>query len=432
MRGEAVLASVSTDTRAMTPGSLFVALRGPNHDGHRFLAEARRLGAGAALVQAGSEPEGLPVVAVADTPTALLDLAAAYRLRHGVRLAAITGSCGKTTVKELLASILRAGVGEDGALVSPGNWNNTIGLPLSLLGLGPGHRFAALEAGINRPGEMARLAATARPDVVVLTNAGPAHLAGLGSVADVAAEKGLLLKGLDPNGVAVINADCAYADIWARSSPASVLRYGLQGPAEMRGSWVPGEYGGHLHIEGPGGSAEVDLALPGRHNASNALAAAAAARSLGLSWNAIRTGLAGGSALPGRLQPRGQGGVTVLDDTYNANPASLEAALAVLAEGTGRRWLVLGDMQELGDTAEAWHRQAGESARRLGVDRLLAVGELAGSAAVAFGAGGEGLSDRDAAAARLEQEIAAGDRVLLKGSRAMQLDRVAARLTGVA
>jgi UDP-N-acetylmuramoyl-tripeptide--D-alanyl-D-alanine ligase len=232
--------------------------------------------------------------------------------------------------------------------------------------------------------------------------------------------------------VAVLNADSPHAAIWARSSPAPVLRYGLDAPADVRGFWTPGDHGGRLRIEGPFGSGEVHLALHGRHNASNALAAAAAAHALGLPLAAVLAGLEGAEPLPGRLQAREHGGLAILDDTYNANPASLEAALAVLAEGSGRRWLVLGDMQELGAAGGEWHRRAGELARRFGVDRLLAVGGLAAEAAAAFGAGGQEVADGDAAAAVLEREAAAGDRVLLKGSRGMRLDRLAARLTGAA
>jgi UDP-N-acetylmuramoyl-tripeptide--D-alanyl-D-alanine ligase len=438
-QGEARLLGVDTDTRRLEPGSLFVALRGPRFDGHRFLAQAAAAGAAGALVeaQAGDDSQ-LPRVEVADTGRALLDLAREWRLRtvaaSGAGVVAITGSCGKTTVKDLTAAALTAGApeGDEAVLATPGNWNNTVGVPLTLFRLHPDHRYAVVEVGINRPGEMDLLADTVRPQVAVITNAGPAHLEGLGSVASVAAEKGRLLAGLGRDGVAVINADSPFAEQWVRAAPGPVLRFGLEADADIRGEWRPEGVGGRLWVRSPAGETELALALPGRHNAANALAALAAAHALGVTVGEAARGLAAVAPAAGRLAPiPGAGGVTVLDDTYNANPASLEAALAVLAESDegGRRWLVLGDMGELGTEGPAWHGHAGESARTQGAHRLIAVGELAAAAAEAFGAGGHAVADWEAAAALLAREAGAGDRVLIKGSRSMRLERLVARLT---
>ncbi|HKJ72185.1 MAG TPA: UDP-N-acetylmuramoyl-tripeptide--D-alanyl-D-alanine ligase, partial [Gammaproteobacteria bacterium] len=425
--GEARFRGVTTDTRRLEPGALFVALRGPRFDGHAFLADAAAAGAAGALVERGPAAQAgqadLPRVEVADTGRALLDLARAWRLRvageTGARVVAITGSCGKTTVKDLTAAALAAG-DAGSVLATPGNWNNTVGVPLTLFGLAERHRFAAVEVGINRPGEMDVLADTVRPDVAVITNAAPAHLEGLGSLEAVAGEKGRLLGGLGPEGIAVINADSPFAEQWARAAPGPVLRFGLDAPAEVRGEWRPEGEGGRLWVRSPAGEAELVLALPGRHNAANALAALAAAHALGVPLTAAAAGIEGVRAAAGRLQARaGRGGLTVLDDTYNANPASLEAALDVLASGHGggRTWAVLGDMGELGAEGAAWHARAGESARERGVDRLIGVGELAAGAAEAFGAAGRAVADWREAADMLAAEAAPGDRVLVKGSR---------------
>lgn len=435
-RGEARITGVETDTRRLGPGQLFVALRGPRFDGHRFLDEARAAGAAAALVEHGREPAGLASVSVADTGAALLALAGGYRRRFAGPVVGVTGSAGKTTVKEMLAAVLgSAGAGTCHA--TPGNWNNTVGLPLTLFGLRPEHRYAVLELGINRLGEMAHLAAAAEPDVALVTNAGPAHLAGLGGVEGVAREKGRLYHHLRPGGTAVVNADSPFAEQWAEAHPGPVLRFGLEADADVRARWAPDGEGIWLAVEGAGGAYEARVPLPGGHTAANALAVAAVAAALEIPGDQVAAGLAGLAPQAGRLQPRrSPEGYTVLDDTYNANPASLEAALAVLAEGDappgGRRWLVLGDMAELGGETGGWHRWAGEQARRYGVQRLVAVGEHARESARAFGDGAETATDWEAALPIVEKGVGAGDRLLVKGSRAMGLERLVAHLAGEA
>ena len=426
-RGEARIEGVSTDTRGLEPGSLFVALKGPRFDGHRFLAEAAEAGAAAALVEAGHET-ALPRVEVTDTGRALLDMARAWRLRSAARVVAVTGSCGKTTVKDLIAAALSAQAPER-VRVTPGNWNNTVGMPLTLLGLAEHHRYAAVEVGINRPGEMALLAHTAAPDVAVITNAAPAHLEGLGSLEAVAAEKGRLLAGLGPDGVAVINADSPFAEQWAAAAPGAVVRFGLEADADIRGEWQPEGDGGRLRVATPDGEIGLALPLPGWHNAANALAALAVAQALRMDLERAAAGIETVKPAPGRLQIRsGPGGLTVLDDTYNANPGSLMAALDVLTEQQGRHWTVLGDMGELGDEGAAWHAQAGQAARQRGVDRLIGVGRLAAHATEAFGPGARTVADWQEAAAILVNEAASGDRVLIKGSRSMGMERLVAQL----
>jgi UDP-N-acetylmuramoyl-tripeptide--D-alanyl-D-alanine ligase len=434
--GEARITGVETDTRRLGRGQLFVALRGPRFDGHRFLGEAAAAGAAAALVEVGREPEAgdLPTVAVADTGAALLALAGGWRQRFTGPVVGVTGSAGKTTVKEMLAAVLASGSPSGSCHATPGNWNNTVGLPLTLFGLRPEHRYAVLELGINRPGEMAELAATAEPDVALVTNAGAAHLEGLGGVEGVAREKGRLYQFLRSGGTAVINADSPFAEQWAAAAEGRVLRFGLEADADVRGRWAPDGEGILLQVEGAGGAYEVRLPLPGAHSAANALAAAAVAAALEIPGEQVSAGLAGVAPPSGRLQPRqAPAGFTVLDDTYNANPTSLQAALAVLAEGgPGHRWLVLGDMGELGGEARHWHQWAGEQARRYGVSHLVAVGEQAGESARAFGEGAETATDWEEALPIVEKGAGAGDRVLVKGSRAMGMERLVAGLMGEA
>ena len=422
--------AVSTDTRSLPPGALFVALRGPRHDAHAFLAEAEKAGAVAAMVEAGAPvaPSGLPRVQVADTRLALGRLGALWRARFPGPLIGLTGSNGKTTVKELLAAILGA-AGPTHA--TRGNLNNDIGVPLTLLGLRPGHRHAVIEMGANHAGEIAYLAGLAAPDVALITNAAPAHLEGFGSLEGVVAAKGEILDALGPEGVAVLNADDPHCATWrTRAAGRQVLDFGLQAAAAVRGTWRPAPTGLYLELETPAGGLGLDLPLAGRHNAANALAATAAALAAGLDLDTVARGLARARAPRGRLEPRPlPGGGLLLDDSYNANPGSLAAGLEVLAAAPGPRWLVLGDMGELGAEGPELHARAGRLARDLGIEALWALGPLAAEAALAFGPGGRAFTDREALLAALAGALA-GERptVLVKGSRAMAMERVAAAL----
>ncbi|HKK06102.1 MAG TPA: UDP-N-acetylmuramoyl-tripeptide--D-alanyl-D-alanine ligase [Gammaproteobacteria bacterium] len=424
--GKTVVRGVSTDSRTLQAGELFVALRGPSFDGHDFVDAARERGAAAYLLDhavAGAEP----ALIVPDTRLALGRLARHWRERFSAPLVAVTGSNGKTTVKEMLAAILGT-LGP--TLATRGNLNNDIGVPLTLFGLRPGHRYAVIEMGANHPGEIAYLTDIARPDVALITNAGEAHLEGFGSVAGVARAKGEIYGGLGPDGVAVINADDTYASLWVElAGGRRQIRFALEAKADVSAEWRPAGAGSELAVRTPAGDFEVQLPLAGRHNVMNALAACAAASAVGCSTEAMRAGLAGLRPVPGRLVRRAAyAGAALIDDTYNANPGSLQAALDVLAACDGERYFVLGDMAELGESGVELHTNAGERARVAGVERLYCLGELAAAACERFGAGARAFNSREALIEALRGELHAGVTVLLKGSRRMKLDEVVAAL----
>ena len=429
LRGPSVgFGAVATDSRRLTPGALFVALSGPNFDGHDFVASAREGGAGAALVSRWvADP--LPQVRVTDTRLALGRLAAAWRARFTGPLIALTGSNGKTTLKEMIAAILR---GRGATWATEGNFNNDIGVPLTLLRLRPDHRYAVIEMGANHHGEIAYLTALARPDVAVINNAGPCHLEGFGDVAGVARGKGEIFQGLGPEGVAIINRDDPYAAYWKGLNPGRrVLDFGLDGPATVGGRALD-PLTHRLEARVGGETVEIQLPLPGRHNLRNALAATAAALAVGASLADARTGLESLRGVGGRLERlRGRHGGAVIHDAYNANPASLAAALEAVGGEPERKWLVLGDMRELGPAADALHGQAGRDARAAGFDRLLAVGEHSRAAVAAFGPNGRHFDDVDALSANLTEALQrAGEPVivLVKGSRGMRMERVVSAL----
>lgn len=419
---DAEFSGVSTDSRAVRPGELFVALEGERFDAHEFLEQARANGAVAALVSRDCEVD-LPTLRVDDTRAALGRLGELWRLRHDVSVIAITGSNGKTTVKEMIAAALAP---SGPVLSTRGNLNNEIGVPLTLMGLDRQHRFAVIEMGANHAGEIAYLTGLAHPHVAVITNAGPAHLEGFGSIEGVAKAKGEIFSGLDASGTAVVNADDAFAETWYRlAAHARIVRFGLGPEADVTADWQPQGSGSRMLVHTPDGSAELLLPLPGRHNVANALAAVAAALSCGISLASICEGLARLKPVAGRLQMRaGPDGLQVLDDTYNANPGSLGSALAVLAGQRGGKWLVLGDMLELGGEAEALHRQAGRMARSAGVDGLFALGELARHAVDEFGDGARHFDDWQDLVQTLRRDCKAPGTVLVKGSRGMHLERV--------
>ena len=412
------IAAVGSDTRSLAPGELFVALRGPRFDGHDFVAAPGFQGA-AALVDheiAGN----LPQVVVDDTLAALGRLAAAWRRRMSARVVALTGSSGKTTVKEMIAAILR----EQGpTLATRGNLNNEIGVPLTLLGLRPVHRFAVVEMGANHPREIDALTQIASPDVALVNNAGPAHLEGFGGIEGVARAKGEIYGGLGPAGTAVVNADDPFADYWrGLNAGRRVLSFGMAAEdADYRGRLD----GGALDVTAPDGEQRIGLPLPGRHNAMNALAACAAVGALGVGIDAAAAALVGMTPVAGRLMPRaGIRGAHILDDTYNANPASTAAAIEVLAAEPGERWLALGDMGELGPSGPQLHRETGECARAAGLERLYTTGVLAAEAAKGFGPEARHFESRDALVETLERDLHEGVTLLVKGSRASRMERV--------
>ena len=444
---------VSTDSRAVMPGDLFVALVGEKFDGHNFVAEVMGKGAVAAIVhrdwEARNLPAGIPLIRVENTRSALGQLAAHWRGRFDIPLAAVTGSNGKTTVKEMIASILRhipcdpGEPGESGdlgqarqlagsnqVLATEGNLNNDIGVPLMLLRLREQHKYAVIEMGMNHAGEIAYLTGLAKPSLALITNAGAAHVEALGSVEAVARAKGEIFEGLDQQGIAVINADDPHAVLWRRlAGNRKVIDYGLQEKAAVTARYHPRPFGSRVALLLPDGVQEVELQVPGEHNVENALAAAAVAVAMGVGAEAITCGLSAFTGVTGRMQKKqGLHGSTLIDDTYNANPDSVRAALAVLAKAAGRKILVLGDMGELGLAARDLHGRIGAEARAAGVDMLMALGELSASSVAAFGAGARHFEKIEELVAEVEGLLAPGDTMLVKGSRFMQMERVIKRV----
>jgi UDP-N-acetylmuramoyl-tripeptide--D-alanyl-D-alanine ligase len=434
--------SVGTDSRSVVPGQLFVALRGERFDGHDYVAQALGAGASAALVDAqwaaAQQASSLPLLVVDDTRLALGRLAAYWRARFDIPLIGVTGSNGKTTVKEMCAAILRAqarrdGYGDDAVLATTGNLNNDIGLPLTLLALRPGHRAAIVEMGMNRPGEIAYLAGLARPTVAIVTNAQRAHLQGMGTVTQIAQEKGEIYGALGADDVAIVNADDGQAAYWrGLNAGRRVLGFGLAAPADVAGRCLLHGLGARLELTTPAGSIAIDLQVPGEHNARNATGAAAACLAAGASLDAIADGLAGFTGTRGRLQRRdGPNGAVVLDDSYNANPDSLRAAIDVLASTPGQKILVLGDMGEVGWTSAQVHDEIGGYAKSKGVDALFALGEMSAVAASNFGNGGRHFASVEELVAALAKRLDADTVVLVKGSRFMRMERVADALAAV-
>jgi UDP-N-acetylmuramoyl-tripeptide--D-alanyl-D-alanine ligase len=418
---------VCTDSRTLQPGDLFIALRGEKFDGGRFAAEALQQGAAGVVLDRTQAPDLKDALRVDDTRLALGRLAAAWRQRFAIPVVAITGSNGKTTVKEMLAAILRVEAGAEGAVLhTEGNLNNDIGLPLMLLRLRSTHQYAVLEMGMNHAGEIDYLTRLARPDVAVVNNALTAHIGYLGTVEAIARAKGEIFNGLTDAGIAVFNADDAHAGLWRDANARRcVIDFGLKQPAVVRGRYIPRVYGSLLTLVLPNAELRVELQVPGEHNVMNALAAAAAAFALDTSHQSIVAGLSAYAGIKGRLQSKsGLHGSTFIDDTYNANPDSVKAALAVLAQQPGKKLLVLGDMGELGADAAAMHAQIGAEARAAGVDRLLALGELTRETVRAFGAGAMHFERIQELLAELENELTAETTVLVKGSRFMEMERV--------
>lgn len=422
---------VSTDSRRVVPGDLFFALRGENFDGHDFIAAAKARGAVAAVVAADTAEDrnggDLPRVVVADTRLALGALAARWRAGFTLPLIAVTGSNGKTTTKEMIASILRAYYG-DAVLVTQGNFNNDIGLPMTLLRLTSDHRAAIIEMGMNHPGEIAYLARITRPTVALVTNAQRAHLAGMGTIDAIAAEKGSLYQGLSADGVAVINADDRWARLWnEQSAGRRVMSFAFDSPAEVKGQYQSRGLEYQLTVWAQGERIELSLALPGAHNARNALGAAAAALAAGVPLSAVRDGLSAFRGVKGRLQRlAGLKGSILLDDTYNANPDSVRAGIDVLAATVGKKILVLGDMGEIGEMTGQFHDEVGGYAKSQGIDRLFAFGESSALAVHNFGAGGQHFKKIDDLIEAVLGELAPEATVLVKGSRYMRMERVSA------
>jgi len=434
---DAPFARVVTDTRQLRRGDLFVALKGENFDGHDYVLRAASLGAAGSLVSRAVE--GAPAQVMAgDTLSALQAYAKSWRADFELPLLGVTGSSGKTTTKQMLAAVCAA---RGPVLATEGNLNNHIGVPLTLLRLRQEQRSAVIEMGANHIGEIALLAGLARPDIGIVTQAGDAHLEGFGSREGVAQGKGEMYTALGGHGIAVINRDDVYFDLWRELAGGStVLSFGLSAQANVRAEDIHGQpeqapTATVFTLITPQGRARVELPLPGRHNVLNALAAAAAGLALGLDVAAIAAGLGQVRPVAGRLNwmstPQG---ARLLDDSYNANPTSLRAAMDLLAALPGKRWLVLGNMGELGGDAETLHEEAGRSARLLGIDHLYTVGALAQHAAQGFGAQARHFPTAETLIEALRDDLAATDAgqvaLLVKGSRSSRMERVVAALTG--
>ena len=429
---DVLIDAIATDTRTLDASdgqaALFVALKGERFDAHEHIGDAVDAGVRAVLVSR-QVAVAVPQVLVADTERALASFAAALQHTRSGKVVAITGSNGKTSVKTLLLSILQraAAMGGGVAYANPGNRNNEIGLPLAVLDAPEDALYAIYEMGAGKPGDIAYLTAIARPHAALVNNIAPAHLERMGSLLGVADTKAAIYDALPADGVAVINADDAFAPYFAeRAHGRRLIRFGLEATADVsaRALVADGE-GTRFVLVTPDGEADVALALPGRHNVLNALAAASLALGAGASLDAIRDGLEAARSVAGRLVThRLANGATLIDDSYNANPGSLNAAIDTLAAAGGSNWLVLGDMRELGVDAEALHAEAGRRAKAAGIARLFTLGPLSAAAARAFGEGAAHFETHDALADALRDALTADVRVLVKGSRGSAMDKV--------
>lgn len=420
---------LATDTRALPQGGapLFVALKGENFDGHSHVAQAAAGGCIAALVSREVDA-ALAQVVVADTELALGALAAAVQRERTTQVLAVTGSNGKTSVKTLLLSILDQ---LGGAYANPGNRNNEIGLPLAVLDAPETARFAVYEMGAGKPGDIAYLTNIAPPNVALVNNIAPAHLERMGSLQGVAETKGAIYAALPVDGVAVINADEAFAPYFlAQLQGQRVIRFGLEAEAELSARAIQtAAQGSRFSLIAPEGEVEIQLPMPGRHNVRNALAAAAMAMAVGATLAQVQAGLNGVRPVAGRLIAHTLAcGAVLVDDSYNANPGSVVAAIDTLASGSGEAWLVLGDMRELGTEEVALHADAGARAQAAGIARLYTLGQLSAHATQAFGCGARHFDTHVALADALHAGLRAGVTVLVKGSRGSAMDKIVAAL----
>ncbi len=452
---DVAISSVSINTRAIQPGQLYIAIKGHNFDGNDFIDDAAQAGAIAAIVHSGSvaistvawkqEVEQrmdqlprelmrpvLPHIVVDDTRLALAELAGAWRQKTAVSVVGITGSNGKTTVKEMVAAILTV---NGNTLFTQGNLNNDIGVPLTLLRLNEQHRYAVIEMGANHPGEIEYTSRYVQADVAIITNVGAAHIEGFGTVDGVAKAKGEIIQTLKSTGVAVLNRDDAYFDYWSElAGTRKLISFGMDDSAtvtahSVKTEVIDNEFATTFELVTTAGAVSVKLKLAGSHNVVNAMAATAACLALNIDLQQIKQGLESVKPVTGRLQPLvSRYGNIVIDDTYNANSASLKAGLAVLADCSGKPYLVLGAFGELGTESPKIHREMGELIRDSGVVRLLAVGEDARNTVKAFGDGGEFFDTQNELIALLSQELKGDEVILIKGSRSQRMENIVAAL----
>ena len=425
---------VSTDSRTIAAGELFVALHGPNFNGNQFVEAALAAGAAGAVVDA-PQPAAIPQIVVADTQKALEKASHEWRKSFSMPLIGVAGSNGKTTVKEMISTILaQAGT----CLATRGNLNNHIGVPLTLFRLEATQKFAVVEMGANAPGEVALLVKIGEPTVGIITNAGAEHLEGFGSLEGAARAEGEMVAGLEPGATAVINADDEFAGLWRGMTRAKIVSFGITPGSDFTAKDIRTGIGAdgfvtRFTLVSPLGEAPIELKLAGHHNVINALGAAAAAAAAGVTLKQIMAGLGAVQAVKGRLQlKKTRHGAVLIDDSYNANPSSVHAGIEVLAnlEG-GRKWLVFGQMGELGSFAEEAHIEAGQFAREHGVERLFAVGESSKLTVKSFGSGAEWFADTAALSKAVDAALTADVRLLVKGSRSNRLERVVEALGGI-
>lgn len=429
--GDLEVRAVGIDTRTLEAGALYIAIKGHQFDGHDFIDKAEQAGAGALLLQQFVESR-LPQIRVKDTRLALAMLAGFWRQQLSVKLVGVTGSNGKTTVKEMIAAIFAT---QGDTLATRGNLNNDIGVPLTLLALEERHRYAVIEMGANHPGEIAYTSHYAQADVSVITNVSAAHIEGFGDVHGVAATKGEIIHSLSLQGTAVLNRDDVFYSEWLRLADGrQTVSFGFDAAADVRAENI------HTTLTAQGFISEFDLTtagveqgiklqLAGKHNVKNALAAAAVAMQFGIDLQDIKRGLENVQAVTGRMQVlQGRSGNIVIDDTYNANPASLEAALASLTDCGRPIWVALGAFGELGPQSPALHSEMGQLLKAMSVERLFATGEMARHTVEAFGDGAEFFAQQEQLIAALSSDVGGPQIILVKGSRAQKMEKVAAAM----
>jgi UDP-N-acetylmuramoyl-tripeptide--D-alanyl-D-alanine ligase len=421
----------SIDTRTLKTGNLYIAIVGQLFDGHDFVDSAKKAGANAILTHQKLETD-LPQVLVENTHSALGKLAKTWREKMPAKIVGVTGSNGKTTTKEMLAAILSV---NDSVLFTQGNLNNDIGVPLTLLKLSPEHRYAVIEMGANHVGEIAYTSKLANADVVIITNVGAAHLEGFGDLNGVARAKGEIIETLGANGVAVLNRDDAFFDYWQTvAGSRKIITFGLYENADIRAENIDVKIENHQFITRfdlicIDEKISVNLPLAGNHNVLNALAATAATSVLRISLEQIKQGLESMSPVNGRLQLlRGRLGNSIINDTYNANTASLKAALDVLQKCSGEHWVILGAFGELGDDTETLHFEMGKTLKNCGVKRLFAVGELTKQTVLAFGENAQHFVSQTELLAALMPQLTGNETLLIKGSRSQRMENVTAAL----
>ena len=425
------ISSVSIDTRTLAENDLYVAIKGRNFDGHSFVDKAEASGAIAVLVEQEANTK-LPQIIVEDTHLALAELAGAWKNKAEVQTVAVTGSNGKTTVKEMIAAILDI---NSKVLVTKGNLNNDIGVPLTLLKLNEKHQYAVVEMGANHAGEIEYSSHYAKPDVAVITNIGAAHIEGFGSIEGVARAKAEIIQSLGGHGIAILNRDDAFYDLWVEiAENRKVVSFGLDGTADIRAEAIVSglqnnEFVTRFKLITTDDEIEIQLKLAGQHNVINALAAAASCLQLGIGLQQIKQGLKNLKPVTGRLQPLvGEKGNLVIDDTYNANPDSLKVALEVLMQCEGEPWVVLGALGEMGSGSLKIHKEMGELIKSMNVVRLLTIGSDAEYTSYEFGKGATFFSTQEQLITTLKKELKGDEALLVKGSRSQKMENIVAAL----